>query len=256
MRVAPDGTVTVLSKHIEFGQGPYTGLTTLVAEELDADWCQMRAAAAPADDELYKNLAFGMQGTGGSIIDRQFLRADAQGGRDGAGDAGCRRRQGLGRRQPARSPSRKAGSAHAGSGKEAGFGEFAEKAATMDAPADVKLKDPKDFVLIGKDRHKLDTDAKTDGTAIFTLDVIADDMLIAIVAHPAHFGATVKGFDDGEARADQGCRRHQAGSAGRRGLCREHLRRAEGPGGAEDRLGSHQGRDPLERADLRRLSRG
>ena len=52
IRVAPDNTVTVLIKHIEFGQGPYTGLTTLVAEELDADWGQMRAAAAPADDEL------------------------------------------------------------------------------------------------------------------------------------------------------------------------------------------------------------
>ena len=66
MRIAPDDTVTVLIKHIEFGQGPYTGLATLVAEELDADWSQMRAAAAPADAELYKNFAFGMQGTGGS----------------------------------------------------------------------------------------------------------------------------------------------------------------------------------------------
>ena len=66
VRIAPDDTVTVLIKHIEFGQGPFTGLSTLVAEELDADWSQMRAASAPANAELYKNFAFGMQGTGGS----------------------------------------------------------------------------------------------------------------------------------------------------------------------------------------------
>ena len=66
IRIAPDDTVHVLSKHIEFGQGPYTGLATLVAEELDADWSQIRAAAAPADDKIYANLIFGVQGTGGS----------------------------------------------------------------------------------------------------------------------------------------------------------------------------------------------
>jgi len=66
VRVGIDNTVTVLVKHLEFGQGPYTGLSTLVAEEMDADWSQMRAEAAPANLELYKNLAFGIQGTGGS----------------------------------------------------------------------------------------------------------------------------------------------------------------------------------------------
>src|SRR5680860_714883 len=67
VRIAPDNTVTVLVKHIEFGQGPYTGLATLVAEELDADWSQMRAEAAPANAEFYTNSAFGIQGTGGSL---------------------------------------------------------------------------------------------------------------------------------------------------------------------------------------------
>ena len=66
IRIAPDNTVTVMIKHLEMGQGPYTGLATLVAEELDADWSQMRAEGAPANNDLYKNLAFGMQGTGGS----------------------------------------------------------------------------------------------------------------------------------------------------------------------------------------------
>lgn len=64
--IKPDSTVTVLCKQIEFGQGPFTGFATLVAEELDADWSQMRADHAPSNPELYKNLAFGLQGTGGS----------------------------------------------------------------------------------------------------------------------------------------------------------------------------------------------
>src|SRR5687767_3851208 len=67
VRVAPDNTVTVIIKHLEMGQGVYTGLSAIVAEELDADWSQMRAETAPADAKLYANLAFGtIQGTGGS----------------------------------------------------------------------------------------------------------------------------------------------------------------------------------------------
>src|SRR5918999_3245470 len=66
VRIGPDNMVTVLVKHIEFGQGPLTGLATLVAEELDADWSQIRAEHAPSNPELYKNLLFGVQGTGGS----------------------------------------------------------------------------------------------------------------------------------------------------------------------------------------------
>ena len=66
LRVAADDTITVLVKHIEFGQGPFTGLATLVAEEMDADWSQMRAEHAPSNQELYKNFLFGVQGTGGS----------------------------------------------------------------------------------------------------------------------------------------------------------------------------------------------
>ena len=66
LRIGPDSTVTVVCKHIEFGQGPYTGIATILADEIDADWSQVRVVSAPADVEKYKNLAFGMQGTGGS----------------------------------------------------------------------------------------------------------------------------------------------------------------------------------------------
>src|SRR5688500_16540903 len=66
VRVGADDTVTVIVKHIEFGQGPFTGLATIVAEELDADWATVRAEHAPSNPELYKNSLFGAQGTGGS----------------------------------------------------------------------------------------------------------------------------------------------------------------------------------------------
>src|SRR5262245_9310283 len=66
LRIAPDNTVTVISKHIEFGQGPYTGIATILADEIDADWAQIRVESAHADAKVYANLAFGVQGTGGS----------------------------------------------------------------------------------------------------------------------------------------------------------------------------------------------
>ena len=203
VRVSPDGTVTVLSKHLEMGQGPYTGLTTIVAEELDADWSQMRVAAAPADDELYANLAFGLQGTGGSTSIANSYEQLRKAGATARAMlvAAAADEWGV----PAEEITVESGVVrHAASGNESGFGPLADKAATMAPPAEPKLKDPADFVLIGKDRPRLDTRSKTNGTAIFTLDVDADDMLIALVAHPDHFGATVKSFDDSAARAVPG----------------------------------------------------
>ena len=253
VRVAPDGTVTVLSKHIEFGQGPYTGLTTLVAEELDADWSQMRVAAAPADDELYKNLAFGLQGTGGSTaIANSYEQMRTAGATAramlvaAAADAWD---------VPAGEITVEKGRIrHAGTNKEGGFGEFADKAATMDAPSDVKLKDPKDFVLIGKDRHKLDTPEKTNGKAVFTLDVLADDMLIAMVAHPDHFGATVKSFDDTEARKVPGIVDIKAIPQGVAVFAENTFAALKARAALKIDWDLSQAETRLERGDLRRLS--
>ena len=172
VRVAPDGTVTVLSKHLEMGQGPYTGLTTIVAEELDADWSQMRVAAAPADDDVYKNLAFGLQGTGGSTSIANSYEQLRKAGATARAMLVAAAAQEWG--VPASEITVVAGRIrHEGSGKDAGFGEFADKAAAMDPPGDVQLKDPKDFVLIGKDRHKLDTDEKTNGKVFPTQTFLA-----------------------------------------------------------------------------------
>ena len=88
VRIGTDDLVTVMIKHLEMGQGPYTGLATLVAEELDADWSQMRAEGAPADDTLYANLAFGAQGTGGSTaIANSFMQMRKAGAAARAGVA-------------------------------------------------------------------------------------------------------------------------------------------------------------------------
>ena len=203
VKIAPDDTVTILSKHIEFGQGPFTGLATIVAEELDADWAQMRAVHSPADDKIYANLQFGIQGTGSSSsIANSYLQFRTAG-------ATARAMLVSAAASAWGVPTdevfvEKGRILHMGSGREAGFGQFAAMAALITPPADVKLKDPEKFVLIGQQLPKLDTVSKTDGTAIFTIDVIPDDLLVALVARPSHFGAKIKRFDDTEARKIEG----------------------------------------------------
>src|SRR5438105_1243135 len=131
--IKPDSTVTVLCKHIEMGQGPFTGLATLVAEELEADWSQMRADHAPSNPILYKNLAFGVQGTGGSsAIANSYLQM---------------RKVGAAARQMLVAAAADAWKVDASEitvengvirhplGKEGRFGEFAEKAMLSPVPA-------------------------------------------------------------------------------------------------------------------------
>ncbi len=148
--------MTILSKHIEFGQGPFTGLATLVAEELDADWTQMRAVHSPADDKLYANLLFGMQGTGGSTAIANSYEQYRQAGATARAMlvAAAAEEWGV----PAGEITvAKGGISHAASGKDSGFGALADKAAKQTPPDKPTLKDPKDFVLIGKELPKLDT---------------------------------------------------------------------------------------------------
>lgn len=203
VKIGNDDTVTILSKHIEFGQGPFTGLATLIAEELDADWSQMRAIHSPADDKIYANLMFGLQGTGGSssIANsyEQFRKAGATARAMLVAAAAAEWKV-----PAAEITVEKGRIRHAASAKESGFGAFAEKAAAMTPPADAPLKKPEDFKLIGQELPKLDTVSKTNGKAVYTLDITADNMLIAVVAHPDHFGAKVKSFDDTAARKISG----------------------------------------------------
>ncbi|MBC8118331.1 MAG: xanthine dehydrogenase family protein molybdopterin-binding subunit [Burkholderiaceae bacterium] len=199
VRVAPDNTVTVSIKHLEMGQGPYTGLATLVAEEMDADWSQIRAESAPADVDLYKNFAFGMQGTGGSTAIANSYEQMRQAG------AAARSMLVTAAAQawsvPASEIAVQSGTLlHRASNRRATFGEMADRAARVTPPADVKLKDPKQFKLIGKSVTRLDSAAKSNGTAVFTLDVDRPGALTVVVAHPPRFGATAASVDDSAAR--------------------------------------------------------
>ena len=203
VRIAPDNTVTVIIKHLEMGQGVYTGLPTIVAEELDADWSQMRAESAPANAELYKNLAFGMQGTGGSTaIANSYdqLRKAGATARAMLVEAAAKEWK-----VPAADIVVKKGViSHASSNHTATFGQMAEKAAALTPPVDVKLKDPKDFTLIGTVVPRMDNVAKTTGTAIFALDIVRPGMVYASIAHPPRFGGTMKRVDDTAAKKIKG----------------------------------------------------
>jgi isoquinoline 1-oxidoreductase beta subunit len=202
IRIAPDNTVTVIVKHVEMGQGTYTGLPTLVAEELDADWSQIRAEGAPADAKRYNNLAWGeIQGTGGSSAlanSYEQLRQAGATARAMLVAAAAEQWQ-----VPA-SEIRVSRGIVSAAGRQATFGELAADAAKQPVPADVKLKDPKDFLLIGKPATRTDAPAKSNGTAIFTQDVKLPGMLTAVVLHPPRFGAKLKGFDAAAAKQVKG----------------------------------------------------
>lgn len=199
VRIAPDDTVTVLCKHTEIGQGVYTGLPTIVAEELDADWGQMRAVASPADDRLYKNLAIGIMVTGGSTaIANSYTQMRMAGATARAMlVAAAAEEWGVPKDEIIVESGR---IRHTASGHESGFGAFAEKAAAVKLLGPLPLKNPKNFKLIGSDIHRLDTAAKSRGEVTYTIDIHLPDMLTALMVHPDVFGAKVKSFDDSAAR--------------------------------------------------------
>jgi isoquinoline 1-oxidoreductase subunit beta len=202
IRIAPDNTVTVIVKHLEMGQGTYTGLPTLVAEELDADWSQIRAEGAPADSKRYNNLAWGeIQGTGGSSA---LANSFEQLRKAGAAARAMLVAAAAERWQVPASEIKVVGGIVSAAGRQATFGELAADAAQQPVPADVTLKDPKDFILIGKPATRTDAPAKSNGTAIFTQDVKLPGLLTAVVLHPPRFGAKLKGFDAAAAKQEKG----------------------------------------------------
>src|SRR6185295_17376854 len=171
IKIAPDNTVTVMIKHLDMGQGNATGLTTIVADELDADWSQMRSAFAPSNPLLYNNLLMGpIQGTGGSTAIANSwnqLRYAGAAARlmliAAASDA-----WGVPEKEITIS---KGIISHVKSGKTAEFGEFAAKAAKVMPPAIVEPKQPKDWVYIGKHVPRLDSVGKTTGGTIYAMDI-------------------------------------------------------------------------------------
>ncbi|MEM7491236.1 MAG: molybdopterin cofactor-binding domain-containing protein, partial [Pseudomonadota bacterium] len=198
IRIAPDDTVTVLVKHIEIGQGANTGLPILVAEEMDADWSQMRAEQAPVAD-VYANTAFGVQGTGGSTGLANSYMTMRQAGAAARAMLVSAAAQAWGVSPDGITVSQGVVS-HEDSGNSATFGELAEAAAEMPVPVDVPLKDPADFTLVGGEGvTRLDSVGKSTGQTQFTSDVYRDGMQVVAMVHPPKFGATVVSFDDAAA---------------------------------------------------------
>ena len=199
VKVSPDGWVTVISKHIEFGQGNHAGLAAIVAEEMDADWAKVRVEQAPAVARLYANLGMGMQGTGGSsAISNSWpqLRMAGASARAMFVEAAAKK-WGV----PAAEITVTDGVIAHSSGKSAGFGELIAEAGKIAPSQAPKLKDPKRFILIGTDRvRRKDSLAKSTGAARFTQDVQLPNMLTAMVAHAPRFGATVASFDASAAK--------------------------------------------------------
>ncbi|HEY7753155.1 MAG TPA: xanthine dehydrogenase family protein molybdopterin-binding subunit [Steroidobacteraceae bacterium] len=202
LRIGADDSVTVLLAHSEMGQGIWTTLPMLIAEELDADWTKVRVEHAPVAP-VYAHTAYGTQMTGGSTstwseFDRyrqagalaRALLVAAAAERFGAAAADCRTENGV---------------VTCGA-KSARYGELADAAATLAPPASVTLKDPGQWKLIGKPTRRLDTPEKITGRAQFGLDVHFDGLLTAVVARAPAFGGKVKAFDAAAARAVAGVR--------------------------------------------------
>lgn len=203
IRIGDDGVVTVLSKHLDKGQGAATGLATLVADELDASWDQTRVEFAPANTALYKNLLFGIQGTGGSTAMansfEQYRRAGATARamlvQAAAQEWGV----------PAAEIEVSGGTLRHAGGKSGSFGQFASAAARLPVPETVALKAPAQWTYIGKRFPRLDTRNKTVGAPdTYGMDVHLDDMLVAVLARSPRWGGTLKSVDDSAARAVRG----------------------------------------------------
>jgi isoquinoline 1-oxidoreductase subunit beta len=198
LRINADNTVTAISAQFDMGQGIYSGIATLVAEELDADYAQMRAEGGYG--EAYGNLNFGgaFQLTGGSTgMVSSFLRYR---------QAGAAARAMLVQAAAARwgvdaGTVTVAKGVVASGDNSATFGELAEAAAAIPVPATVTLKDKSAWTMIGNPAHRrMDSAEKTNGQQQFTIDVKLDGMLTAVPIHPPMFGATVRSFDAAAAK--------------------------------------------------------
>ena len=198
LEVAADGTITVIAKHFEMGQGTTTGLATIVAEELGADWNNVIVRWAPADVKRYQNIFWGAQGTGGSSAmanSYMQLRQAGAAARYAFLEAASKRLGVSSAELVAEDSMVK----HKRSGKSISFGDLTTDAAGVKVPVELPLKDSKNFKLFGKHIARQDSDSKTDGSAIFAQDVKLPGMLKAVIARSPYFGGKLKSFDATEA---------------------------------------------------------
>jgi isoquinoline 1-oxidoreductase subunit beta len=204
VRIGADDRVTVLINHSEMGQGTFTSLSLLVAEELDADWSKVTAEHAPVATD-YNHVAFAIQMVGGSTstwTEWERLRKAGASARAMLVTAAANQWQVA----PDTCHTDTGRVTHPPTGRELSYGKLVADASKLTPPKDVPLKDPKEFKLIGRATRRLDTPDKTNGKAMFGLDVAVPGMLVALVARPPVFGGKVRAFDDAAARAIPGVR--------------------------------------------------
>jgi len=205
IRVDKSGRTTLVMPQAEMGQGVYTAIAMILAEELDADFAQVVIEHGPPSDKLYANPIFGIQVTGNSNSIRSFwdkLRSAGAAARAMLIAAAAAQWQ-----VDAASCSAANGKvSHAASNRTLTYGELADAAGKLPVPDKPKLKDPKDFTLIGKPLKRHDTPDKSDGKTIYGIDAMVPDMKFATLAQCPVLGGKVKHVDDSAAKKVSGVR--------------------------------------------------
>ncbi|MGY2489267.1 molybdopterin cofactor-binding domain-containing protein [Cupriavidus sp. CP313] len=201
VQIAAGGEVTVTINRLEFGQGVQTALPMILAEELDADWSQVRSRHG-SNDAAYVDPLFGIHLTGGShSVKNSFTQYRELGARARAmllSAAAARWKVDVATLRT------RAGVVLGPGGRTLTYGELAEAAMALPVPEKVKLKDPKDFRIIGTPTTRIDAHAKSSGRQDFGIDTRLPGQLTAVVAHPPVFGARLTTVDDSAARAIKG----------------------------------------------------
>jgi isoquinoline 1-oxidoreductase subunit beta len=205
IRIDPNGTVTMIMPQVEMGQGTYTSMPMLIAEELEVPLAQIRLEHAPPSDKLYTMPLIGFQATGGSTSVRGFWKPLREAGATARTVliAAAAQKWDV---DPTTCHAANAAVVHSPSGRTLGYGALVAIASTLPVPADVPLKDAKDFKLIGTPAKRLDSPGKVNGSAKYGLDVQLPGMKIATVAASPVRGGTVASIDEAKALAVPGVR--------------------------------------------------
>ncbi|TMG87988.1 MAG: xanthine dehydrogenase family protein molybdopterin-binding subunit, partial [Betaproteobacteria bacterium] len=206
IRIGRDGKIVLVMPYVEMGQGTYTSIPMLIAEELEVDLKQVQIEHAPPNEKLYGNpLLGGIQATGNS----NAVRASWQPLREAGATARTMLIAAAAKRwnvDPAACRAQKGVVLHESTGKTARYGELSADATRMPVPDKVALKRPEDFKLIGTPAKRLDTPAKVNGTAVYGIDARPPGVKIATLAQSPVFGGRVKSVDDKAAKAVKGVR--------------------------------------------------
>jgi isoquinoline 1-oxidoreductase beta subunit len=205
LRIDRDGQIVLTMPYVEMGQGTYTAIPMLIAEELEADLKQVRLEHAPPNEKLYANPLLGVQATGNSNAIRggwEPLRLAGATARAMLVAAAAQRWN----VDPASCRAERGEAIHASTGRTIKYGELAADAARLPVPKNVALKRPQEFKLIGTPAKRLDAPAKVNGTAVYGIDVRPPGVKIATIAQSPVFGGRVKSVDDSAAKAVNGVR--------------------------------------------------